>query len=153
MVMCSWGYLTDSGNEDSKGGNDDAIQTRQAHLAREGARGVMKKHLELDVQGKLIGSMKNVLCVDIKKYAKDLDPTTGCGWLATFRSKATVYDICTRVNIGSCSLHAFGTYYLSCTIIAVERPEEHVHVRLDMDMVSWTCSLDMVGRLKEHVYV
>lgn len=37
----------------------------------------MKKHVELDAQGQPFGSMKAVLCNDIKKYAKDLDPTTG----------------------------------------------------------------------------
>jgi hypothetical protein len=36
----------------------------------------MKKHVELDAQGQPFGSMKVVLCSDIKKYAKDLDPTT-----------------------------------------------------------------------------
>ena len=36
----------------------------------------MKKRVELDAQGQPFGSMKVVLCGDIKKYAKDLDPTT-----------------------------------------------------------------------------
>ena len=60
----------------SEGGNDDAIQTSQAHLARGGTRGGMKKHVELDAQGQPFGPIKKVLCIDIKKYAKDLDPTT-----------------------------------------------------------------------------
>ena len=37
----------------------------------------MKKRVELDAQGQPFGPMKSVLCGDIKKYAKDLDPTTG----------------------------------------------------------------------------
>jgi hypothetical protein len=37
----------------------------------------MKKHVELDAQGQPFGSMKKVLCGDIKKYAKHLDSTTG----------------------------------------------------------------------------
>jgi hypothetical protein len=37
----------------------------------------MKKHVELDAQGQPFGSMKAILWSDIKKYAKDLDPTTG----------------------------------------------------------------------------
>lgn len=37
----------------------------------------MKKHVELDAQGQPFGPMKAVLCSDIKKYAEDLDPTTG----------------------------------------------------------------------------
>jgi hypothetical protein len=37
----------------------------------------MKKRVELDAQKQPFGAMKVVLCGDIKKYAKDLDPTTG----------------------------------------------------------------------------
>ena len=37
----------------------------------------MKKHMELDAQNQPFGPMKVVLYNDIKKYAKDLDPTTG----------------------------------------------------------------------------
>ena len=37
----------------------------------------MKKHVELDAEGQPFGAMKAVLSSDIKKYAKDLDPTTG----------------------------------------------------------------------------
>lgn len=37
----------------------------------------MKKRVELDAHGQHFGSMKAVFSSDIKKYAKDLDPTTG----------------------------------------------------------------------------
>ena len=37
----------------------------------------MKKRVKLDAQGQPFGAMKAVLCADIKKYAKGLDPTTG----------------------------------------------------------------------------
>ena len=44
---------------------------------REGEAPPWKKHVELDAQEQSFGSMKAVLCSDIKKYAKDPDPTTG----------------------------------------------------------------------------
>ena len=44
---------------------------------REGGSTFMKKRVELDAQGQPFGAMKAVLCADIKKYAKGLDPTTG----------------------------------------------------------------------------
>ena len=53
------------------------MQTSPVQPARGGARGGLKKHVELDRQGQPFGPMKEVLCSDIKKYAKDLDPTTG----------------------------------------------------------------------------
>ena len=84
MVLCSQGYPTDFENEDSEDGNDDVIQTSQAHPTRGGAQGPMKKHVELDAQGQPYGSIKEVLWGDIKKYAKDFDPTTG--WEAQPRS-------------------------------------------------------------------
>jgi hypothetical protein len=35
----------------------------------------MNKYVELDTQGQPFGSMKAIVCSNIKKYVKDLDPT------------------------------------------------------------------------------
>ena len=75
--MYNRGYATDSIAEESEGGDDDAMQTSPMHAAREGGRGGLKKQVELDRQGQSFWTMKEVLCSDIKKYAKDLDSTTG----------------------------------------------------------------------------
>ena len=76
--MCSRGYPTNSGTEDSEGEDNDAFEASQLPRTRTGGGSTgMKKHVELDAQGQPFGSMKAVLCGDIKKYAKDLDPTTG----------------------------------------------------------------------------
>ena len=75
--MCSRGYVTNFGAKQSEGVDDDAIQTSPVPAARGGGRGGLKKQVELDRQGQPFGTMKEVLCSDIKKYANDLDPTTG----------------------------------------------------------------------------
>ena len=76
---CSRGYKTHSGTEgESDHENSDAVETSQPPALRKGGGSTaMKKRLELDAQGQPFGSMKSVFCRDIKKYAKDLDPTTG----------------------------------------------------------------------------
>ena len=58
-----------------------------------------------------------------------------------------------HVNTWSCFLYAFSTCRLSYTIIAVGRSEEHIHVRLHIDMSGWTCTLIVLGHLKENVHV
>ena len=64
--------------EDSDHENSDGIETSQPLSTRKGGGSTaMKKRVEQDAQGQPFGSMKAVLCSDIKKYAKDLDPTTG----------------------------------------------------------------------------
>ena len=76
--MCNRGYTTHSDTEVSEGGNSDAVETSQRKPSRKGAGSTgMKKRVELDGQRQPFGSMKAVLSSDIKKYAKDLDPTTG----------------------------------------------------------------------------
>jgi len=76
--VCSRGYATHLDTEDSEGRNSDALETSQRRQPRKGVGSTgMKKRVELDAQGQPFGSMKSVLCSDIKKYAKDLDPTTG----------------------------------------------------------------------------
>ena len=76
---CSRGYGTHSGSEESSDGDhSDGVQTSQPPpTSKRGGSTAMKKRVELDAQGQPFGSMKAVLCGDIKKYAKDLDPTTG----------------------------------------------------------------------------
>ena len=76
---CSRGYATHSGTEeDSDQGNSDEIETSQPLPTRKGGGSTaMKKRVELDAQGQPFGAMKPVLCAYIKKFAKDLDPTTG----------------------------------------------------------------------------
>lgn len=75
----SRGYATHSGTkDDSDHENSDAIETSQRPPTRKrGGSNAMKKRVELDAQGQPFGAMKAVLCTDIKKYAKGLDPTTG----------------------------------------------------------------------------
>ena len=76
--MCSRGYATHTEAEDTEGGNSDAVETSQQKPTRKGVGNTgVKKRVELDAQGQPFGAMKSVLCSDIKKYAKDLDPTTG----------------------------------------------------------------------------
>lgn len=82
FFLCSHGHATNSRAEDSEGENDDAMQTSLVHPAQGSARGDLKKHVEFDEQGQPFGPMKEVLCSDIKKYSKDLDPTTGWEWQA-----------------------------------------------------------------------
>ena len=76
---CSRGYATNSGTEsDGDQENSDGIETSHPLPTRKGGGSTaLKKRVELDVQGQPFGAMKAVLCADIKKYAKDLDPTTG----------------------------------------------------------------------------
>ena len=76
---CSRGYGIHSGTEDdSDPENSDAMETSQPAPTRKGGGSTaMKKRVELDAQGQPFGAMKAVLSADIKKYAKDLDPTTG----------------------------------------------------------------------------
>ena len=66
------------------GGDDDAIQTSPVHATRRGGRGGLKKQVELDRRRQPFGAMKEVLFRNIKKYAKDLDPTTR--WEGRLRS-------------------------------------------------------------------
>ena len=122
----SRGYPTESGAEDSEGSNDDAIQTSQAHPTRGAARGGMKKHVELDAQGQPFGPMKEVLCNDIKKYAKDLDPTTG--WEGQPRSDRK--RLLQRLYAGE---------YIS--LMSLGRLKEHAHVWLDVSGEIWTCQV------------
>ena len=76
--MCSRGNATHSDTSDTEGGNNGAVETSQRKPTRKGVvSSGMKKRVELDAQGQPFGAMKSVLCSDIKKYAKDLDPTTG----------------------------------------------------------------------------
>ena len=75
---CSRGYETHSGNEgESDHENSDALEASQPPTRKGEGSTSMKKRVELDASGQPFGSMKAVLCADIKKYAKDLDPTTG----------------------------------------------------------------------------
>ena len=76
---CSRGYKTHSGTEgESDHENSDATESSSPPATRKaGGSTAMKKRVELDAQGQPFGSMKAVFCSDIKKYAKDLDPTTG----------------------------------------------------------------------------
>ena len=61
----------------------------------------MKKHVELDAQGQPFGSIKVVLCSDIKKYAKDLDPTTDIQLsLETFTTTSTCLYFCFPFCVG-----------------------------------------------------
>ena len=80
IFLCSHGHATNSRAEDSEGGNDDAMQTLLVHPAWGGTRGGLKKYVELNGQGQPFRPMKEVLCINIKKYAKDFDPTTGWKW-------------------------------------------------------------------------
>ena len=79
LGSCSRGYATHSGTEeDTDHENSDGIETSQPLPTRKtGGSTAMKKRVELDAQGQPFGAMKAVLCGDIKKYAKDLDPTVG----------------------------------------------------------------------------
>jgi hypothetical protein len=69
----------------------------------------MKKRVELDAQGQPFGTMKAVLCGDIKKYAKDLDPTTG--WEGQPRHERK--RLFRRLYSGKCC-----TFYLSLKFVA-----------------------------------
>ena len=78
---CSRGSATYLATEDTSETNqdhNDGIETSQPPPTRKARGSTPKlKRVELDAQGQPFGSMKAVLCADIKKYAKDLDPTTG----------------------------------------------------------------------------
>ena len=76
--VCSRGYPTESDTEDSEFEHVGAGESSQPQPKQKtgGSTGI-KKHIELHAQGQPFGAMKAVLCSDIKKYAEDLDPTTG----------------------------------------------------------------------------
>ena len=77
-VLCSRGYEVELAEEDSIANTDGEIEALQPLQKRNiGASTAMKKPVELDGQGQPFGAMKAVLSSDVKKYAKDLDPTTG----------------------------------------------------------------------------
>lgn len=70
------------------------------------------------VQGQLFRSMKAVLCRNIKKYAKDLNPRRG-GKANNATRENNCYNICTWVDTASCFCHAFGTCFLSCKWLCI----------------------------------
>jgi len=108
---CSRGYATHSGTEDnSDRDHSDGTETSQPPPTwKGGGSTTMKKRVELDAQGQPFGSMKAVLCGDIKKYAKDLDPTTG--WEGQPRHERK--RLFRRLYSGKCC-----TFYLSFKFVA-----------------------------------
>ena len=106
---CSRGSATHSATEDTSEtdqDHNDGIETSQPPPTRKARGSTPKlKRVELDAQGQPFGSMKAVLCADIKKYAKDLDPTTG--WEGQPRHERK--RLFRRLYSGKCC-----TLYLAC---------------------------------------
>ena len=108
------------------------------YAAREGGRGGLKEQVELDRQGQSFWAMKELLCSDIKKYAKDLDSTTG--WEGHPRSDRK--RLLRRLYAGEYPL-----------LLAIWRAKERIHVGLEMHICGCTCTVVISGRLKQHVDV
>lgn len=64
-----------SNGEDDGEDSDDRLRKSKPFCKRRG-KGYEKKPVTLDPNGYPYGSMREVLSDDIKRYAKDLDPTT-----------------------------------------------------------------------------